>query len=213
MTDVMAPPAERPVTKTRSRSRPCSLHHALDHLPDRRCFAAAALDIARLEPVEAQLRVVGLLLLRGAAARSRSGPRASTSRSRGRSRPPSGCSRGARRQAAGRFARTSGTWVSILRLPGFDPKPVISRRRLGRGGAFASRAVSADASNFAHRRRCLERLTIVPLKRAMEKSFLLFLIFEGVQGRPENLVAAMHKRNDAMQNDAHWTCRVRKTAI
>jgi hypothetical protein len=50
----------------------------------------------------------------------------------------------------------------------------------------------------------------------MEKSFLLFLIFEGLQGRPEDLVAAMHKRNDAMQNDAHAAeldMPVRKTAI
>jgi hypothetical protein len=50
----------------------------------------------------------------------------------------------------------------------------------------------------------------------MEKSFLLFLVFEGLQGRSEDLVAAMHKRNDAMQKDAHAAelhMPVRKTAI
>lgn len=37
--------------------------HRLDHLPDRRDFAAIARSIWRQEPVEAEVRVVGALLL------------------------------------------------------------------------------------------------------------------------------------------------------
>jgi hypothetical protein len=60
MTEVIAPPAESPVTKT--RAGPMVRHHRRDHLPDR-AASMSPFYIPALKPVEAAIGIVRSLLL------------------------------------------------------------------------------------------------------------------------------------------------------
>ena len=62
MTEVIAPPAERPVTKTRLWSSHGS-GSCVDHVPDRERLTVVPLAVLALKPVEAALRIVRGLLL------------------------------------------------------------------------------------------------------------------------------------------------------
>nr|WP_254453635.1 hypothetical protein [Siccirubricoccus sp. G192] len=64
ITEVMAPPGRKPGDEDPARVQPVRRQHMRHHLPDRGGLAGIARGVARLEPVEAAVGVVGLALFR-----------------------------------------------------------------------------------------------------------------------------------------------------
>jgi hypothetical protein len=63
MIDVIAPPAERPVTNYPVPIDTEVVDGFFDHLPNRKCFALIAPAVLGQEPIEAAVGIVGALLL------------------------------------------------------------------------------------------------------------------------------------------------------
>ena len=144
MTEVIAPPADRPVTKMRDSSRSCNSTHARDHLADRQRLALPAPRVGGRIPVEAQVVIVRAVLLgieqREAMALGKLGPAAA----RIIARRILGAAVKHHHQRARRAQGRRGHRTDASSAPGLDPNFASgARRRI----AMAPPEVAAPASS------------------------------------------------------------------